>query len=550
MTSINQEIEVLDEFAGKWANGEITDAYNQGIDKVLETYRAANINVSDIAANNRVMKTLINNTVGSLQDANQFIGRSIEDNIRQAGLEAVASGVGGGVKEIKNVLLEKLKDNGIPAIKDKNGRLIKADAYASMVARTTTREAANKASMQAVQDAGYDLVKIPSHFSTCEICAVYEGRVYSISGNTAGYPKLDDVFSGGHSTIHPNCTHSAVPYIIKFDDNPAQTKAESNRPFELTASDKRSVDNYNKEQAVKARRRSDRAEWEKEKAKDPQSVPKTFSAYRAKKRAGTLGVAPKVVAKPKAVVVKFVPAKTIDEAFKAMDKYAVNITVNKNIFKNLDDINKINETLFNLTRKYPIDVLQSIETGRTKAYASANRQMIKFGEAFINKPSIASYASNVEFPKKVNEAVDNTKLWLEKAKTKAYYSEQARQSDIKYYEKVLKKYEEMAKFSRGNVIRTGHEIEDVITHEYGHVLADQKFKMINGAYARTADDNAKIMDVMVTNSKARRDGDIYNISSYAKTDDHEFLSEVFAMRETGQALPAYITNMLERVFGK
>jgi hypothetical protein len=285
MGSVNQELKILTDFSTKWAKGEITDAYNQGINKVLSDFRSANIDVSKVAANNTTLKTIINNTVGDLSDANRYIGRTIEDNIRQAGLEATAQGLGNTVKETKKILLDKLTAQGITAIKDKRGRPIKADAYASMVARTTTREATNTALIDAVESAGHDLVKITSHFSTCPICAVYEGRVYSISGKTKGYPKLDVAFSGGHMTIHPNCTHSAIFYTPKFDDDPAKTKEESNRPYKVSQDQQRSVDNYNKEQAIKTQRRNDRNEWEEAKAVDPAGAPKTFSGYRAAKRA-------------------------------------------------------------------------------------------------------------------------------------------------------------------------------------------------------------------------------------------------------------------------
>jgi len=49
-------------------------------------------------------------------------------------------------------------------------------------------------------------VQVSSHGTVCEICAQYEGKVYSISGKTLGYPILD-----ARTPFHPNCEHSLLP---------------------------------------------------------------------------------------------------------------------------------------------------------------------------------------------------------------------------------------------------------------------------------------------------------------------------------------------------
>lgn len=46
---------------------------------------------------------------------------------------------------------------------------------------------------------------------------MYQGRIYSISGNTPGYPALyETAFKNGYSCIHPNCRHQFFPYNPKF----------------------------------------------------------------------------------------------------------------------------------------------------------------------------------------------------------------------------------------------------------------------------------------------------------------------------------------------
>lgn len=287
LAQTNAELKILDDFAVKWTKDNVTKAYEQSVEDVYTTYRAAHISVPVIAANQRVIALLANNAAGQLTDAHRFIGRMVNDTIRQSGIEAIAEKVSTGstVKEAKKILIQKLTDKGIMAIKDKAGRNIKLDVYAETVARTTTREATNKGTMQQLQDMGEDLVKMTHHNSSCSLCASYEGRVYSISGKSSEYPALDIPFNRDYANIHPNCGHSLTPYIKQFDDNASDTKTFSNRSFDVNPQSKAEKDNYNRQQDIKAKRRQDRNAWEKDKLESPSTAAKTFSGYRSKLRA-------------------------------------------------------------------------------------------------------------------------------------------------------------------------------------------------------------------------------------------------------------------------
>ena len=286
LTSVNAELKTLDKFAAEWVAKEIPISYKGGINEAYQAYRKANIDVAKVAVSQKVLKNLVDNATGQLLDANNFIGRRISDDLRKVGLEAIAQKVSMGdtVKMAKANLLQRMTDKGITTIRDKAGREIKLDAYASLVARTSTREATNTGTLQANEDIGNDLVQISQHFSSCPICSVYEGRVYSISGKDKRYPKLDEAFSGGYSAIHPNCTHNVTSYFEEFDDKADELRKESNKPFEIDPKNKASLDAYNKDQKIKADRRADRNSWEKAKLEDPENTAKTFSGYRSQQR--------------------------------------------------------------------------------------------------------------------------------------------------------------------------------------------------------------------------------------------------------------------------
>jgi len=287
LRSVNQELAILNKYAESWALENIPTAYKAGAASTYIAFRKMNIDVKEVAINVKVVNILVKNTAGMLPDAANFVGRVIADDIRKASIEAIAEKVttGATVKQAKANLIEKLTDKGVLTIKDKAGRMIKLDAYAAMVARTTTREATNKGVIQTVQEAGHDLVQMSQHFTACPLCSKYEGRVYSISGNSGIYPPLDAAFSGGYAIIHPSCRHSLGPYVPQLDDNAAKMIKESNRAFEIDPRDKKSIEVYNNQQKVKAKRRNDRNEWEQAKIAAPKETPKTFSAFRSMKKA-------------------------------------------------------------------------------------------------------------------------------------------------------------------------------------------------------------------------------------------------------------------------
>jgi len=371
LASINQELSVLNDFTAKWMAEELPKSYSTGINEAYKSFRAAKIDASLVAANQTVLKNLIDNTTNSLVDGSNYVGRRIADEVRAAGIEAIAEKVATGstVRETKKRLLERLSQKGVTKILDSAGREIDMSAYATMVARTTTREATNQGTIQELNDNGYDLVKMSTTFSTCPICAPLEGRVYSVSGNNKKYPALSNAFSDGYHTIHPNCTHVLEPYFEEFDDDHEKTLKESNRPFEIDPKKQRSVDNYYKEQKKKQQRWRDRKAYEKMRLADPDNAPKTFSAFRSKKRAGTL---PKIETPRLEKLPPFIAAASKEEA-EAFAKQFVNQTVSYRGV-DLDVANQVNKALYDNRIGSKLDKLEYIKPeifkNDSNAYAS------------------------------------------------------------------------------------------------------------------------------------------------------------------------------------
>ena len=138
------------------------------------------------------------------------VGRRTQDFWREAQLietgEKWASGESWAT--MKDKLVQRIKDAGYLDFVDKSGRKWDLDSYASMVARTVTKQAATAATVDACGRHDHDLVQVSSHGTDCPICKPLEGQIFSLSGNNPKYPKWEYQIPA-----HPNCKHVITPYI-------------------------------------------------------------------------------------------------------------------------------------------------------------------------------------------------------------------------------------------------------------------------------------------------------------------------------------------------
>lgn len=126
-------------------------------------------------------------------------------------------GIRGGTttgKEIGSRLYQEIRNSGLKLI-DSIGRKWEPDRYIRMFARTRTRELQTQGIENRMNDFGFDLVQISEHVDVdgMDICNIYEGNVYSLSGDHPDYPKLD-----ARPPFHPNCAHVMTPWIEKYQN--------------------------------------------------------------------------------------------------------------------------------------------------------------------------------------------------------------------------------------------------------------------------------------------------------------------------------------------
>lgn len=122
-------------------------------------------------------------------------------------------------RQLSQQIIRRLTDEGITGIQYANGRTAKLDTYTEMVARSQTGNASRQAHMSRLQEYGRDLVLISQHYPVSPLCEPWQGRVFSISGDSDNYPSLEEAISGG--LYHSNCKHSQSGY------NPGQKIPEA-----------------------------------------------------------------------------------------------------------------------------------------------------------------------------------------------------------------------------------------------------------------------------------------------------------------------------------
>jgi len=139
----------------------------------------------------------------------EFSFDDVKDDVEAMAKKAVQTEASRG--ELSRTVRDYLRDQiGQGEFLEIKGRSYKMNKYAELVGRTTMRDAQTAATLDLCHQYENDLVQVSSHGTVCEICAQYEGKVYSISGKTLGYPILD-----ARTPFHPNCEHSLLPTSLE-----------------------------------------------------------------------------------------------------------------------------------------------------------------------------------------------------------------------------------------------------------------------------------------------------------------------------------------------
>jgi hypothetical protein len=258
---------------------------------------------------------------------------------------------------------------------------------------------------------------------------------------------------------------------------------------------------------------------------------KEFEEYRGK----YLRAAEQVKEEPKT---QFVPAKTRGEAEEYAKRFAQSVSYDG---MSVENANRVNQQLTVLMEKYPIRQLEEIRTGGTKGIMAANYHWLK-----INKGKLGAVMENdyKTFMANQEQVRENLRTIRER------FAGRRMPPPI---QKTVTKLENELQYNRWAIYADyTDKIGVTVTHEYGHIISDQYFGMINQEAANpNYVGNARIRRTLDKWNeiwqRAHSYGDIYKISQYGATDEREFFAECFAAREFGEKLPDYIEEFMGEV---
>lgn len=268
LTQIEKELDKLYKQNKKWFEQQSELAFRRGYNQFSrEIGRTASVEgaVNFVKMNNGAVEMLSQSATSNIGDALRQIkynalyavnkiGRRQDDVIADIGIKASAEALAvNAPSAAREQIIRGLAEKDIFSVTYRNGAKVSVEDYASMVARTTTHEAAATAKLIAAEQEGYDLVKMSTHYPTCKTCAQLQGRVYSISGKDKRFPPLTKAFKSGYNTVHPNCRHVVSVWAeeIKTDEEIKEASENSLKPFDIDPRSEKERELYASRQTAK-----------------------------------------------------------------------------------------------------------------------------------------------------------------------------------------------------------------------------------------------------------------------------------------------------------
>jgi len=294
LAEVNRELARLQRKTVGWVNAQVPEMYREGLvkaEKAPEIQRLIAEKGNDAfvlskPAFAKLNKAAIETLVGENIAAASVANKGLQANLKGAITQKVATGQ--TVRQAKTAILETIyQEMGGTKVRV-NGRNWDMRKYSELFARTATREATNTAAVNETKAVGSTIMRMSSHFPTCEVCGPLQGRWYSLEED-GEYPYIyDTAWKNGHNTVHPSCRHTftTVVMALKDEDEIEKAKKFSNRPMDAPGQPQKSIDLYYKGQEQNRTRWRDQQQWERYKERlGPENTPKTLSGFRRMKGA-------------------------------------------------------------------------------------------------------------------------------------------------------------------------------------------------------------------------------------------------------------------------
>lgn len=189
----------------------------EGVDRTLEGLQLSE--VLPVSADPS-LRAILQTWEGSASTAIERLGATLLSGARDVYVDTVNRTVAqvlAGHVSGRQAIAETAQawaDAGIPALIDARGRRWTTEAYAGLIVRSNVRNVTTDMQAERCQQYGADLVEVSSHLGARERCAPYQGKIYSLTGKTEGYPLLSSTSYGEAAGLFGcNCGHQMYPFI-------------------------------------------------------------------------------------------------------------------------------------------------------------------------------------------------------------------------------------------------------------------------------------------------------------------------------------------------
>jgi hypothetical protein len=226
LAQIDRKLVELGVDVDKFIREELPVYYKKGADDAAAQLRREGKEIKVAFGFNRIhmqaIEALISDTAKAFGESLTGISRSASLLLGKATRELITQQIAKGLiageatKTTRNLIKGILKDQGLSALIDKGGHTWTLDRYSEMLLRTKAVETRNRGLINRVAENGYDLVQVSDHGTQCELCAPWEGKILSISGDSGEYDSLADAESEG--LFHPNCKHAINILVPDLSD--------------------------------------------------------------------------------------------------------------------------------------------------------------------------------------------------------------------------------------------------------------------------------------------------------------------------------------------
>ncbi|MEH7223864.1 phage minor capsid protein [Bacillus sp. JJ1566] len=265
--------EIIEDSYRNGSDEAVEQLISQGVDEVEKSLKSVIHQEAVQQILDEVFYRILEATDHMTADVKERIGAIVQ----RANERSLVQGISRR-KATKDAIAE-LNNRGITGVVYKNGTKMPVEKYMANVIHYHQRQAHVDGSINRMVNNGEDLVYVNFVGITCERCAQYQGRVYSVSGKDKRFPKLDI-----RPPYHGHCVHNATPWLERYHDEDEIEKAikDSNRPFTDNRTEAK-IRKYEQLQQEKSRQNETRKQWIRYKSRMPDMPDlRTFASQKAR----------------------------------------------------------------------------------------------------------------------------------------------------------------------------------------------------------------------------------------------------------------------------